>query len=144
MDGKRTSQSLSKWVGKFPAANNEIASLDPTCEHDSTNREAPFKLTEADKPPNSSYSTAGSINVRCRDITSLLTYEEGALVCARSCSSAGGQYTACSQVNGILDACAALAVKTTHLLELFNNSWRFLPLEKEPERLDRLAENPIV
>ena len=83
----------------------------------------------------------GIVLTKSTDISKLPTYEEGGF----SVQDPAAQQAACilqPQPNeSILDACAAPGGKTSHLLEMSNNEANVFALEKEPERLDRLAEN---
>lgn len=75
------------------------------------------------------------------DITKLPTYDEGGFSVQDPAAQQAALILQPQAGESILDACAAPGGKTTHLLEMSNNEAKVFALEKEPERLDRLAEN---
>jgi len=75
------------------------------------------------------------------DISQLPTYEEGGFSVQDPAAQQAALLLQPQAGESILDACAAPGGKTSHLLELSNNQAKVFALEKEPDRLDRLAEN---
>lgn len=128
---------------KVLAANNEIASLTLRVNTIQQTREALLlKLTEADIAAEiHPIAPQGIVLLQGADITSLPTYEEGGFSVQDPAAQQAANILSPQPGERILDACAAPGGKTTHLLELSNNEAKVFALEKEPERLDRLAEN---
>jgi 16S rRNA (cytosine967-C5)-methyltransferase len=75
------------------------------------------------------------------DISLLPGYEQGAFSVQDGAAQQAAYLLEPKAGERILDACAAPGGKTTHLLERSDNRAHVFALEKEPERLDRLAEN---
>ena len=75
------------------------------------------------------------------DISQLPTYEHGGFSVQDPAAQLAALILTPQADQSILDACAAPGGKTSHLLEMSNNKAKVFALEKEPERLDRLAEN---
>jgi 16S rRNA (cytosine967-C5)-methyltransferase len=128
---------------KVLAANNEIASLTLRVNTIQQTREALLlKLSEADIAAEiHPIAPQGIVLLQGVDITSLPTYEEGGFSVQDPAAQQAANILDPQPGERILDACAAPGGKTTHLLELSNNEAKVFALEKEPERLDRLAEN---
>ena len=124
-------------------ANNEIAPLTLRVNTVQQAREALLlKLTEADIVAEIHPTAPQGIILRQGvDITSLPTYEEGGFSVQDPAAQQAANILDPKPGERILDACAAPGGKTTHLLELSNNEAKVFALEKEPERLERLAEN---
>lgn len=87
------------------------------------------------------YSAQGIVIHEGLDITALPGYDEGDFSVQDPAAQQAGFLLAPKAGEHILDACAAPGGKTTHLLELSDNQANVIALEKEPERLERLAEN---
>ncbi|CAN8138735.1 16S rRNA (cytosine967-C5)-methyltransferase [uncultured Thiomicrorhabdus sp.] len=83
----------------------------------------------------------GIVLAQSSDITQLPTYEEGGFSVQDAAAQQAAQLLQPQAGQRVLDACAAPGGKTSHLLEYANANLDLLALEKEPERLDRLAEN---
>ncbi|MBO1926467.1 16S rRNA (cytosine(967)-C(5))-methyltransferase RsmB [Thiomicrorhabdus sp. 6S2-11] len=83
----------------------------------------------------------GIVLEQSTDITQLPTYDEGGFSVQDAAAQQAAQILQPQAGQKILDACAAPGGKTAHLLEYANADLDLLALEKEPERLDRLAEN---
>ncbi|MDG6778942.1 16S rRNA (cytosine(967)-C(5))-methyltransferase RsmB [Thiomicrorhabdus sp. zzn3] len=75
------------------------------------------------------------------DVTQFPGYDEGAFSVQDPAAQQAAYLLQPKANEHILDACAAPGGKTTHLLELSNNQARVFALEKEVERIERLAEN---
>ncbi len=75
------------------------------------------------------------------DIAQLPGFEDGAFSVQDGAAQQAGQILAPQIGERILDACAAPGGKTSHILEYSDNKANVLALEKEPERIERLAEN---
>lgn len=75
------------------------------------------------------------------DISQLPSYDEGGFSVQDPAAQQAANLLKPQSGERILDACAAPGGKTTHLLELSSNQAQVFALEKEPERLERLAEN---
>lgn len=75
------------------------------------------------------------------DITALPSFEDGGFSVQDAAAQQAAQILQPQAGERILDACAAPGGKTTHLLEYSDNQAQVLALEKDPERLERLAEN---
>lgn len=86
-------------------------------------------------------SVQGIILQQSQDITQLPTFDEGGFSVQDGAAQQAGFLLQPRAGERILDACAAPGGKTTHLLELSDNQAHVFALEKDPERLDRLAEN---
>lgn len=124
-------------------ANNEIAPLTLRVNTRQQSREALLlKLAEveiaAEPHP---VAPQGIVLLQGVDITSLPTYETGGFSVQDPAAQQAANILMPQPGERILDACAAPGGKTTHLLELSDNQARVFALEKEPERLERLAEN---
>jgi 16S rRNA (cytosine967-C5)-methyltransferase len=76
-----------------------------------------------------------------QDITQLPSFDMGGFSVQDPAAQLAANILQPQAGQRILDACAAPGGKTTHLLEWSNNQSRVFALEKEPERLERLAEN---
>lgn len=83
----------------------------------------------------------GIVLAQSSDITQLPTYEDGGFSVQDAAAQQAAQILQPQAGQRVLDACAAPGGKTSHLLEYANADLDLLALEKEPERLDRLAEN---
>ncbi len=75
------------------------------------------------------------------DISNLPTYDSGGFSVQDPAAQQAAYLLAPQAGERLLDACAAPGGKTTHLLEYSHNQAQVFALEKEPERLERLAEN---
>ncbi|AEG32279.1 16S rRNA (cytosine(967)-C(5))-methyltransferase RsmB [Thiomicrospira cyclica] len=75
------------------------------------------------------------------DITTLPGYGEGWFSVQDIAAQQAAALLAPQPGERILDACAAPGGKTTHLLEYANNKLDLLALDKDPDRLRRVAEN---
>lgn len=128
---------------KVLTANNEIAPLTLRVNTIQQTREAfLLELTQAEIAAEI-HPTApqGIVLLQGVDITSLPTYEQGGFSVQDPAAQQAANILKPQPGERILDACAAPGGKTTHLLELSNNEAKVFALEKEPERLERLAEN---
>ena len=125
------------------AANNEIAPLTLRVNVLQQTREALLeKLAQADiKAVAHPIALQGIVLQQSVDVTSLPTYDEGGFSVQDPAAQLAATLLAPLPNERILDACAAPGGKTTHLLECSNNQAQVLAIEKEPERLERLAEN---
>lgn len=83
----------------------------------------------------------GLILQQSTDITRLPTYDDGGFSVQDAAAQQAAQLLQPQSGEHILDACAAPGGKTSHLLEYSDGEIDLFALEKEPERLDRLAEN---
>jgi 16S rRNA (cytosine967-C5)-methyltransferase len=75
------------------------------------------------------------------DITVLPGYAEGWFSVQDIAAQQAATLLAPQPGERILDACAAPGGKTTHLLEYADNNLELLALDKDPDRLTRVAEN---
>lgn len=75
------------------------------------------------------------------DITALPGYAEGWFSVQDIAAQQAAALLAPQPGERILDACAAPGGKTTHLLEYADNNLDLLALDKDPDRLTRVAEN---
>ncbi len=75
------------------------------------------------------------------DITQLPSFEEGGFSVQDAAAQQAAQILQPQAGERILDACAAPGGKTTHLIEFSNAKAEVFALEKDPERIERLAEN---
>lgn len=75
------------------------------------------------------------------DITQLPSFEEGGFSVQDAAAQQAAQILQPQSEERILDACAAPGGKTTHLIEFSNAKAEVFALEKDPERIERLAEN---
>jgi len=125
------------------AANNEIAplTLRNNCRAQSRD-EFMQELAQADiaNHPHPMCEQGIVLEQSC-DITQLPGYDEGAFSVQDGAAQQAAQLLQPKAGEFILDACAAPGGKTSHLLELSDNQAQVLAIEKEPERLERLAEN---
>ena len=125
------------------AANNQIASLTLRVNVLQQTRDTLLdKLAQADiQAVPHPIAPQGIVLQQSVDVTSLPTYNEGGFSVQDPAAQLAAMILAPLPEERILDACAAPGGKTTHLLEYSNNQARVFALEKEPERLERLAEN---
>ncbi|WP_321277243.1 16S rRNA (cytosine(967)-C(5))-methyltransferase RsmB [Thiomicrorhabdus indica] len=75
------------------------------------------------------------------DITQLPSFEEGGFSVQDAAAQQAAQILQPQAGERILDACAAPGGKTTHLIEFSKAQANIFALEKDPERIERLAEN---
>lgn len=75
------------------------------------------------------------------DITALPSFAEGGFSVQDAAAQQAAQILQPQAGDKILDACAAPGGKTSHLLEYSQAKADVLALEKDPERIERLAEN---
>ena len=124
-------------------ANNEQADLTLRVNPLQQNRdELLAKLADVDIDAAAHSNTPQAIVLRkSTDISTLPTYEEGGFSVQDPAAQQAARILKPQPGESILDACAAPGGKTSHLLEMSNNEAKVFALEKEPERLDRLAEN---
>ncbi|VAW48029.1 16S rRNA (cytosine(967)-C(5))-methyltransferase [hydrothermal vent metagenome] len=124
-------------------ANNQIASLTLRVNVLQQTREALLdKLAQAEvQAVPHPIAPQGIVLQQSVDVTSLPTYDEGGFSVQDPAAQLAATILTPLPEERILDACAAPGGKTTHLLEYSNNQARVFALEKEPERLERLAEN---
>ena len=124
-------------------ANNEIAPL--TLRNNrraQTRSEYQHELREAGFANEiHPFCAQGIILENSTDITSLPGYEEGAFSVQDPAAQQAAQILNPQPDERILDACAAPGGKTAHILEMSENRAQVMAIEKEPERLERLAEN---
>ncbi|WP_319380374.1 16S rRNA (cytosine(967)-C(5))-methyltransferase RsmB [Thiomicrorhabdus sp.] len=85
--------------------------------------------------------TQGIRLLQSMDITGLPGFTEGAFSVQDGAAQQAAELLQPIPGERLLDACAAPGGKTAHLLELADGDLDLLAIEKEPERLDRLAEN---
>ena len=125
------------------AANNEIAPLTLRVNTLQQTRENFLeKLRQAEiKVVPHPVAPQGIVVQQSVDVASLPTYEEGGFSVQDPAAQQAAILLKPLSEGRILDACAAPGGKTTHLLECSDNKAQVFALEKEPERLDRLAEN---
>ncbi|GKT12814.1 MAG: 16S rRNA (cytosine967-C5)-methyltransferase [Thiomicrorhabdus sp.] len=125
------------------AANNEIAPLTLRVNTIQQTRDTFLEKLATAEINAESHPTApqGVLLKQSVDISSLPTYEEGGFSVQDPAAQQAANILLPKPGERILDACAAPGGKTTHLLELSNNEARVFAIEKEPERLERLAEN---
>lgn len=83
----------------------------------------------------------GIVLLKSADISQLPSYDQGGFSVQDPAAQQAANLLNPQPGERILDACAAPGGKTTHLLELSANQAQVFALEKEPERLERLAEN---
>lgn len=124
-------------------ANNEQAPLTLRVNTVQQSRDELLqKLAEAEVEavahPNSPQAI---VLIKSTDIAKLPSYDEGGFSVQDSAAQQAALILQPQPGESILDACAAPGGKTSHLLEMSNNEALVFALEKEPERLDRLAEN---
>ncbi len=131
-----------QWEGML-AENNQIAPLTLRVNVRYQSRDALLeKLAEAGiEAIKHTVAPQGIVLLHSVDVASLPTYEEGGFSVQDPAAQQAANILAPQPEERILDACAAPGGKTTHLLEFSNNQSRVFALEKEPERLERLAEN---
>lgn len=124
-------------------ANNEIAPLTLRVNTLKQTRDAFLAKLEHEGILAKPHPTApqGIVLENSTDITQLPTYEEGGFSVQDGAAQQAANILQPKANDRILDACAAPGGKTTHLLELSQNQARVFALEKEPERIERLAEN---
>lgn len=124
-------------------ASNEIAPLTLRANTIQQTRTAFIEKLQAQDIIAQPHATApqGVVLETSTDITQLPTYEEGGFSVQDGAAQQAANILQPKADERILDACAAPGGKTTHLLELSDNKAKVFALEKEPERLDRLAEN---
>ncbi|MCF6298523.1 MAG: 16S rRNA (cytosine(967)-C(5))-methyltransferase RsmB [Thiomicrorhabdus sp.] len=125
------------------AANNEIAPLTLRVNTVQQTREDLLdQLAQAEiQAIPHSVASQGIVLQQSVDVTRLPTYDEGGFSVQDPAAQLAATLLAPLPGERILDACAAPGGKTTHLLECSNNQAQVLAIEKEPERLERLAEN---
>ncbi|BBP44876.1 ribosomal RNA small subunit methyltransferase B [Thiosulfatimonas sediminis] len=87
------------------------------------------------------HCSQGIVLTQSCDISQLPTYHEGGFSVQDAAAQQAAFLLQPRAGERILDACAAPGGKTSHLLESAQGDLDLLALEKEPERLDRLAEN---
>ncbi len=124
-------------------ANNQIAPLTLRVNVRYQTRDALLaKLTEAGiEAIKHDVAPQGIVLLQSVDVASLPTYEEGGFSVQDPAAQQAANILMPLAGERILDACAAPGGKTTHLLEFSDNQSQVFALEKEPERLERLAEN---
>ncbi|MDX1351901.1 MAG: 16S rRNA (cytosine(967)-C(5))-methyltransferase RsmB [Thiomicrorhabdus sp.] len=124
-------------------ANNEIAPLTLRVNVLQQSREAFLERLQNQGIAAKAHATApqGVVLENSTDITQLPTYEDGGFSVQDGAAQQAANLLQPKANERILDACAAPGGKTTHLLELSQNQSRVFALEKEPERIERLAEN---
>lgn len=124
-------------------ANNEIASLTLRVNTLQQTREEFIEKLQQQDIAAQAHATApqGVVLETSTDITQLPTYEDGGFSVQDGAAQQAANILQPKAGQRILDACAAPGGKTTHLLELSQNKASVFALEKEPERIERLAEN---
>ncbi|WP_051145040.1 16S rRNA (cytosine(967)-C(5))-methyltransferase RsmB [Thiomicrorhabdus sp. Kp2] len=124
-------------------ANNEIAPLTLRVNTMKQTREAFMQQLQQEDIAARIHATApqGIVLENSMDISQLPTYEEGGFSVQDGAAQQAANILQPKANERILDACAAPGGKTTHLLELSNNQAQVFAIEKEPERIERLAEN---
>jgi len=124
-------------------ANNEQASLTLRVNTlQQTRDELLEKFANAEVEATAHRNTPQAIVLtKSTDIAQLPTYEEGGFSVQDPAAQQAALILLPQADEFILDACAAPGGKTSHLLEMSKNAAKVFALEKEPERLDRLAEN---
>ncbi|GAB6071345.1 16S rRNA (cytosine(967)-C(5))-methyltransferase RsmB [Thiomicrorhabdus hydrogeniphila] len=124
-------------------ANNEIAPLTLRVNTLQQTRDEFIAKLQEQEITAQTHATApqGVVLEINTDITKLPTYEDGGFSVQDGAAQQAANILQPKADERILDACAAPGGKTTHLLELSQNKARVFALEKEPERIERLAEN---
>ncbi|HIE39850.1 MAG TPA: 16S rRNA (cytosine(967)-C(5))-methyltransferase RsmB [Thiomicrorhabdus sp.] len=124
-------------------ANNQIAPLTLRVNVRYQSRDALLaKLAEAGiEAVKHDVAPQGIVLLQSVDVASLPTYEEGGFSVQDPAAQQAANILMPLAGERVLDACAAPGGKTTHLLEFSDNQSQVFALEKEPERLERLAEN---
>jgi len=124
-------------------ANNEQAALTLRVNTLQQSRDELLeKLADVDVEATAHPNTPQAIVLtKSTDIAQLPTYEEGGFSVQDPAAQQAALILQPQAGESILDACAAPGGKTSHLLEMSKNAAKVFALEKEPERLDRLAEN---
>lgn len=124
-------------------ANNEQAPLTLRVNRIQQSRDELLELLKEAEVEASAHSNTPQAIVLAKssDISLLPTYEEGGFSVQDPAAQQAALLLQPQAGESILDACAAPGGKTSHLLEMSNNEAKVFALEKEPERLDRLAEN---
>ena len=87
------------------------------------------------------FSDQGVTLEQTTDITQLPYFQEGGFSVQDGAAQQAAQILQPQAGERILDACAAPGGKTTHLLEKSDNKALVTALEKDPMRIERLAEN---
>ncbi len=83
----------------------------------------------------------GILLAQSADISQFPTFDDGGFSVQDGAAQQAATILNPQKDEHILDACAAPGGKTCHLLEQVNNQASLFALEKEPERIERLAEN---
>ncbi|WP_178861919.1 16S rRNA (cytosine(967)-C(5))-methyltransferase RsmB [Thiomicrorhabdus cannonii] len=124
-------------------ANNEPAPLTLRVNPLVQSRDVYLQTLQAQEIEASAHPQAaqGIVLQKSTDISQLPGFEEGAFSVQDPAAQQAAYLLEPQAKERILDACAAPGGKTTHLLELSGNQAQVFALEKEPERLERLAEN---
>lgn len=124
-------------------ANNEPAPLTLRVNPLIQSRDAYLQTLQAQAIDASAHPQApqGIVLHKSTDISQLPGFEDGAFSVQDPAAQQAATLLTPQPHERILDACAAPGGKTTHLLELSGNQAQVFALEKEPERLERLAEN---
>jgi 16S rRNA (cytosine967-C5)-methyltransferase len=124
-------------------ANNEPAPLTLRVNPLVQSRDAYLQTLQAQEIEASAHpqATQGIVLQKSTDISQLPGFDEGAFSVQDPAAQQAATLLDPQPQERILDACAAPGGKTTHLLELSHNEAHVFALEKEPERLERLAEN---
>ncbi|MBD3754769.1 MAG: 16S rRNA (cytosine(967)-C(5))-methyltransferase RsmB [Gammaproteobacteria bacterium] len=124
-------------------ANNEPAPLTLRVNILQQSRETYLQTLQAQAIEASAHpqATQGIVLQKSTDISQLPGFDEGAFSVQDPAAQQAATLLDPQPQERILDACAAPGGKTTHLLELSDNQAQVFALEKEPERLERLAEN---
>lgn len=125
------------------SANNQIAPLTLRCNTLYQNRDELLQKlnNEGVMARIHPYCEQGIILEETTDITQLPTFDEGGFSVQDAAAQQAAQILKPQAGERILDACAAPGGKTTHLLEYSQAKADILALEKDPMRMERLAEN---
>lgn len=124
-------------------ANNEQAPLTLRVNSIQQSRDELLELLKEAEVEATAHSNTPQAIVLAKssDISLLPTYDQGGFSVQDPAAQQAALLLQPQAGESILDACAAPGGKTSHLLEMSNNEAKVFALEKEPERLDRLAEN---
>lgn len=124
-------------------ANNQIAPLTLRNNALQQSREELLELISAsgiEAQPHPDCENGISL-LQSTDITALPRFEEGGFSVQDAAAQQAAQILKPQAGERILDACAAPGGKTTHLIEYSKQQAQVFALEKDPERIERLAEN---
>ncbi|MBF6057528.1 MULTISPECIES: 16S rRNA (cytosine(967)-C(5))-methyltransferase RsmB [Thiomicrorhabdus] len=124
-------------------ANNEIAPITLRNNRLQQSRETLLDLLNAEEKISEAHPQCpnGIGLSRSMDITALPGFEDGAFSVQDGAAQQAAELLQPQPGEHVLDACAAPGGKTAHLLEYSGGQLDLLAIEKEPERLERLAEN---